>query len=123
MEVSKSIQITDELVINFAKLSGDNNPIHLDEDYAKNSIFGKRIAHGMLLGSFFSTLIAEEYPGPGSIYLNQTLNFKKPCFIGDVIKVIVSLDKQEDKKYFLNTIILNSSQEVIIEGTSLVLKN
>jgi len=122
MEVSKSIEITEELVYNFAKLSGDNNPIHLDEDYAKKTIFGKRIAHGMLLSSFFSTLIAEKLPGPGSIYLSQNLSFKKPCFIGDTIKVVVSLSKRENKKYFLDTIIMNSSHEIIVEGNALVLK-
>jgi 3-hydroxybutyryl-CoA dehydratase len=122
MEVSKSIQITSELVNNFAQLSGDNNPIHLDTEYAKTTVFGKPIAHGMLLSSFFSTLIAQEYPGPGSIYLNQELNFLKPCFVGETINVKVKLITQENFKYLLNTQIYNSSNDLIINGKALILK-
>jgi 3-hydroxybutyryl-CoA dehydratase len=122
MEVSKSIQITSELVNNFAQLSGDNNPIHLDTEYAKTTVFGKPIAHGMLLSSFFSTLIAQEYPGPGSIYLNQELNFLKPCFVGETINIKVKLITQENFKYLLNTQIYNSSNDLIIDGKALILK-
>ena len=122
MEVSKSIKITLELVTDFAKVSRDFNTIHLDEEYAKNSTFGKPIAHGMLLSSFFSSLIAQEYPGPGSIYLNQELSFLRPCFIGETINVRVKLIKQEGAKYFLKTQIFNSRDEVIIDGQALILR-
>ena len=123
MRVSEEIIITDDLVKKFSDLTGDKNPIHLNDEYAKNTIFGKRIVHGMLISSFFSKIISEKYPGPGSIYLNQNLNFKRPCFIGDTIEVVVRLNKQENKKYLLDTIIYNSSQEIIIEGSALVLSS
>jgi 3-hydroxybutyryl-CoA dehydratase len=122
MEVSKSILITQELVTQFAQLSGDQNPIHIDKEYAKSTPFGKPIAHGMLISSFFSSLIAQEYPGPGSIYLNQELNFLKPCFIGETINVVVSLITQEKYKYFLSTRVYNQDKDVLIEGKALILK-
>ena len=122
MEVFKSVEITSELVNNFAQLSGDNNPIHLDIEYAKTTVFGKPIAHGMLLSSFFSTLIAQEYPGPGSIYLNQELNFLKPCFVGEIINVKVKLITQENFKYLLSTQIYNSKNDLVIDGKALILK-
>jgi 3-hydroxybutyryl-CoA dehydratase len=75
------------------------NPVHLDDEYAKNSIFKKRIAHGMLLGGYISSIIANEYPGEGSIYLQQTLNFLNPCYIGDEIEVVIELIEQKKYKY------------------------
>jgi 3-hydroxybutyryl-CoA dehydratase len=122
MEVFKSIKITDELVIEYAKLVGDNNPIHLDEEYAKTTLFGKPIAHGMLVSSFFSTLIAEQYPGPGSIYLTQEMIFLKPCFVGDTIRVVVKLIGKENFKYSLSTQVFNSENELIVDGKALILK-
>jgi len=122
MEVFKSFLITSELVTKFAILSGDKNPIHIDAEYAKQTVFGKPIAHGMLLSSFFSSIIAEDYPGPGSIYLKQDLSFLKPCFIGEKVKVVVTLIKQEGNKYFLSTKIYNAHNELAIEGNALVLK-
>ena len=122
MEISKSIIITQELVTQFANISGDYNPLHVNKEFASNSVFGRPIAHGMLLSSFFSSLIAEEYPGPGSIYLSQSLNFLKPCFIDDKIKVVVKLIKQENTKYYLSTLVYNINNEVIIQGEALILK-
>jgi 3-hydroxybutyryl-CoA dehydratase len=122
MEVSKSILITQDMVNQFAQLSGDFNPIHIDVEYAKSTSFGKPIAHGMLISSFFSTLIAQEYPGPGSIYLKQELNFLKPCFIDDVINIVIRLINREDYKYLLNTSVYNKDGKLIIDGTALILK-
>jgi 3-hydroxybutyryl-CoA dehydratase len=122
MEVSKSLVITQDLVNQFAQLSGDFNPIHIDPEYAKSTFFGKPIAHGMLVSSFFSTLIAQEYPGPGSIYLKQELNFLKPCFIDETINVVIKLITKEDCKYFLNTLVYNKDGKLIVEGTALILK-
>jgi 3-hydroxybutyryl-CoA dehydratase len=122
MEVFKSIKITDKLVREFAKLVGDNNPIHLDKEYAQTTPFGRPIAHGMLVSSFFSTLISEEYPGYGSIYLNQEMFFLKPCFVGDTVKVVVKLIEEENFKYSLSTRVYNSKNELIIDGKALILK-
>ena len=120
MKVLRKIEITRALVDSYASLTGDRNPIHLNEDYAKSSSFGKCIAHGMLLSSFFSTVIASEYPGEGSIYLSQDIKFIKPCFVGEWITVKIELI-QEIKKvnstiYKLSTQILNIENEILIEG-------
>ena len=77
MEVIDQIHISKQLVESFASLTGDYNPIHLEGEYASNSRFGKPIAHGMLLSSFFSKIIASNYPGIGSIYLSQNIKFIK----------------------------------------------
>ena len=121
MRVSKTFLITEKIVEDFAKVSNDFNPIHLDESYAKNSIFEKRIAHGMLLASYISGLIANDYPGEGSIYLEQTLSFKRPCFIGDEVEVIVELLEQIKNKYRLTTIV-KSQENILITGEALILK-
>ena len=99
MEVSEQFIINELLVCEFAALTGDRNPIHLDAEFAKNTIFGRPIAHGMLISSYFSKLIAENFPGPGSIYLSQNINFLRPCFVGDTITVKIILgDKIETEK-------------------------
>jgi len=71
----------------FAELSGDNNPLHMDEAYAASTQFGKRVVHGMLLGALTSTLLGMYLPGKRCLYLSEKLTFKKPCFIGDSISV------------------------------------
>ncbi len=121
MRVSKKFKITEDIVNNFAIISQDFNPIHLDEEYAKKSIFQKKITHGMLLGSYISGLIANEYPGKGSIYLEQSLSFKNPCFIGDEVEVIVELIYQENYKYKLSTKVLRKDI-ILVEGEALILK-
>ena len=77
-----------ELTINeFARISGDNNPLHMDEQYATKTQFGKRVCHGMLLASFFSRLVGMYMPGKNALYFSQTLNFKTPCFVGDIVTI------------------------------------
>lgn len=121
MRVSKKFTIKEEDVVNFSKVSQDYNPIHLDEEYAKNSIFKKRIVHGMLLGSYISSIIASDYPGEGSIYLQQNLSFKKPCYIGDEIEVIVELIEFTGSKYKLKTFV-KTEHQILVDGEALVLK-
>ena len=79
--------ITESLIDDFAKLSGDYNPLHMDEKYASNTSFEKRVCHGMLLASFFSKLIGMYLPGKNALYFSQSLQFKSPCFIDDEIFV------------------------------------
>ena len=81
-KASLSKIFTEEEVVQYSKISKDTNPIHLDESYASTTVFGKRIAHGMLVASMFSALIGVDLPGKGSIYLGQNLSFKAPVFIG-----------------------------------------
>ena len=118
-ELSK--QISSEEVFEFAKVSGDYNPIHIDEEYAKNSPFKERIVHGMLIGSLFSKIIASELPGPGSIYLEQTMSFLKPIFHNSNIKIIIEVDnlKSEKKIVYLKTTCWVSDTKVI-DGTAVV---
>jgi 3-hydroxybutyryl-CoA dehydratase len=82
-------EVLDADVLGYVRLSGDENPVHLDEAYAKNSVFGRRIAHGMLTASFVSKVFGMDFPGPGCIYLAQSLKFIKPVFIGDIVVIKV----------------------------------
>jgi 3-hydroxybutyryl-CoA dehydratase len=84
-------QITDEAVRAFAAVSGDHNPLHLDEDYAHKTVFRGRVAHGMLLGAHISAVLGDTLPGPGAIYLSQTLEFEHPVRIPSELKVHVEV--------------------------------
>lgn len=86
-----SHKVEDKDVVGFAELSGDHNPIHLNEDYAKTTRFGARIAHGLYTASLFSALIGMKLPGPGAVYLSQTLHFKAPVKLGDEVTVSVEV--------------------------------
>lgn len=105
----------------FARASGDYNPIHLDEEIAKESIFKKRIAHGMLSASFISAVIGNTLPGNGSIYLSQTLNFKKPVFIGDCINTHVKVVDIKKNIATLETLCINQHGQIVISGEAVVL--
>lgn len=85
----------------FAVMSGDVNPAHVDLEYAKSDMFHKIIAHGMWGASLISTLLGTKLPGPGTIYLGQTLRFKKPVSLGDTITVSVTAISQEEKKHWI----------------------
>lgn len=116
--VEKYFEVSDEKIKIFSEISGDNNPIHLDDNYAKNSIFGRRIAHGLFVASFISNLIGNYLPGRGSIYLGQELKFKKPAYVGDSVKVrikVVDIIKEKNH-YILETVVLDETNEEIISG-------
>lgn len=106
----------------FADISGDHNPIHLDAEYAKESIFGKKIVFGFLSGSLISAVLGNVLPGEGSIYMNQTLSFLRPVFIGDIItaKVVISEINEEKKRILLDTVCTNQNGKTVIEGTALM---
>lgn len=82
-----TVQINESMINEFAKISGDNNPLHMDEQYASKTQFGKRVCHGMLLASFFSRLVGMHMPGKNALYFSQTLNFQTPCFVGDTVTI------------------------------------
>jgi len=106
----------------FAVLSGDVNPAHVDEDFAKSDAFHKVIAHGMWGGALISAVLGTELPGPGTIYVDQTLHFKKPVGIGDTIKVRVTVrEKHAGNRVTLDCACLNQDGEVVVEGLALVL--
>ncbi|CAN0244388.1 unnamed protein product, partial [Phaeothamnion confervicola] len=91
MEASCQKTVSEADIVAYADVSGDKNPVHLDEDYAKRTPFKTRIAHGMLTASYISAVFGMEMPGPGAIYVSQTLNFKAPVRIGDVVTAKVKL--------------------------------
>ena len=115
--------ITQKDVEIFAQISDDLNPVHLDDSFAAKTIFGKRIAHGMLVGGLISGVIGTKLPGRGSIYLSQIMRFKKPVYFEDTITAVVKvIDIREDKPIItLNTQCINQNQEVVIEGEAVVM--
>ncbi len=115
--------ITEEDIEKFADVSGDHNPIHLDEIYATKTFFKGRIAHGMLSVSFISTVLAQELPGPGSIYLKQEIDFRKPVRIGDTITARVEIIYKDDEKerITLRTTCVNQHDELVVDGKAVVL--
>ena len=118
---SKTITETD--VYNFAGIVGDFNPAHINTQYSENSILGKRIAHGMLVGSFISTVLGMYLPGSGTIYLEQSLKFVKPVFLGDTIKATVNVSEiiNKDKGIFkLATQVSNQDGLVVVDGFAVV---
>lgn len=111
-----------EEVSQFAALSYDTNPIHLDAEYAKKSMFGRLIVPGFLTGSLFSAIIGAKFPGEGSIYLNQMLNFRKPVYLDQEIIAVVCVKELYPEKHrvLLDTYCHDESGKTLIEGTALV---
>jgi acyl dehydratase len=120
---SVSKTITDDDIHKFADVSGDHNPLHLDDEFARTTRFGRRIAHGMLSASLISSVIANQLPGQGSIYLGQTLQFVAPVFPGDTVTAQVTVVSiRADKPIVkLETICTNQRDEVVIKGEATVL--
>jgi acyl dehydratase len=120
-EITKTIEQAD--IDAFASVSGDHNPVHVDEEFAKTTRFGKRIAHGMLTASLISSVLANKLPGEGSVYLGQTLQFVGPVFPGDEVTARVTVkDIREDKPILkLETICVNQRDEIVIRGEATVL--
>ncbi len=120
---STSREVTDELVRAFADLSGDYNPIHLDEDYAKTTRFGQRIAHGMLSGAFISAVLGHEFGERKIVYLSQTMRFTAPAFIGDTITTTATIKSiREDKPVItIETTCTKQTGEVTLTGKAVVM--
>ena len=118
-----SIKITKEILKKFAAVSGDFNPLHMDEKYAKNTQFNKQICHGMLLASFFSRLIGMHIPGTHALYFSQSLNFISPCFIDDIVKVSGTVTKKTSatKMLTIKTEIYNQNDDCIVNGVAKVI--
>jgi 3-hydroxybutyryl-CoA dehydratase len=114
--------ITEADITRFADISGDHNPVHLDDEYAARSPFGKRIAHGFLTGAYISAVIGMELPGPGSIYLGQTLKFLAPVYIGDTITVNVEVIavREEKRLITLRTDCTNQKGAIVLTGEATI---
>ena len=119
--ITKMISEAD--VVNFAGIIGDFNPLHVNPEDAKNSMFGERICHGMLTASFISTLVVCGIPGRNGLYLSQNVKFVKPVKIGDTITATAEVIEKIDAKQriVLSTVIKNQRGEVVIDGQATVM--
>ena len=115
-------KITQNDILLFSKVSGDETPVHLDEGYAKQTIFGRRIAHGMLTASLISAVIAEQLPGHGTVYLSQTLKFIRPVLPGQLVTttVLVTHIEYSNRRVMLDCE-CKVDEKVVLEGEALVL--
>ncbi|MBN2228400.1 MAG: MaoC family dehydratase [Candidatus Thorarchaeota archaeon] len=114
--------LTEDDIQRFGDLSGDYNPLHFDEQWAKRTMFGSRIAHGLLTASFISTAIGMHLPGPGTIYMSQSMRFLGPVRIGDTIKTIVEIIGLDDSKerVSLRTSCFNQDGKAVLDGEAMV---
>jgi 3-hydroxybutyryl-CoA dehydratase len=106
----------------FAELTGDTNPIHLDDDYAKKTRFGRRIAHGMLIGGFISAVLGTKLPGPGGILIEQTLRYLSPVYPGEALEITAEVvEYQQDKGVVvLKTTCCDSSGRELVTGRAVL---
>lgn len=120
---SCSKTFTEEDVMLYANLSGDFNPVHVDEEYAKKTRFKQRIAHGLLTSSLLSQLLGMHLPGKGSIYLKQTLQFTAPVFIGDTITATGSVEEinEEKNEVTIKTECHNQAGKLVLTGSALMM--
>lgn len=122
LSVETSRVVDDATVRAFAEVSRDTNPIHLDEEFAAQSRFGGRIAHGMLAAAMISALIASELPGPGSVYLKQELKFVRPIRVGDTVRThleIVGIDVDR-RRVRLETRCFDGAGNVLVDGEATI---
>jgi acyl dehydratase len=123
-EVETEVQVTNEMVLQFAEVTGDKNPVHIDEEYAKTTRFGRRIAHGMLSAGFISRALAMHL-GPGGIYLAQTLKFLNPVYIGDhlLIKLKVLNIREEKGIAVVETLVVKKETgDICVKGEATIMR-
>jgi 3-hydroxybutyryl-CoA dehydratase len=120
--ITKTITETD--IILYSGISLDINPVHINENYATETFFKKRIAHGMLSAGLISAVLGTKLPGEGSIYLEQSLKFVKPVFINDTITAMAEVIELHDEKNIvvLSTICKNQKDEIVLKGQAKILK-
>src|SRR5262245_24617792 len=116
---SKTISSSD--VVGFAEVTGDRNPIHLSEHFAAKTPFGRRIAHGLYTASLISAVLGTRLPGPGAVYISQTLNFRAPVRLGDTVEVSVTVAELiPDRKRARLTCTCTVAGEIVLDGEALV---
>jgi 3-hydroxybutyryl-CoA dehydratase len=122
-EASLSKTVTEADIVSFAEVSGDKNPVHLDAAYAATTMFKERIAHGMLSAAYISAVFGMKLPGPGSIYISQTLNFKAPVKIGDTVVTTVKLVEltPEKKRAKFETVCAVGGKPVLVGEAQLMI--
>ncbi|WP_297689598.1 MaoC family dehydratase [uncultured Anaerococcus sp.] len=127
LEVGQSASFTKTVTegdcYNYAGVTGDFNPAHINEAYAEKTFFKSRIAHGMLSSGFISAVLGTKLPGPGTIYLAQELKFTKPVYFGDTITATCTVEEiiKEKNRVILKTICTNQNGDTVIEGKATVL--
>ena len=121
MSAEMSKTITSEGIIAFAEATGDFNPVHIDEEAGRASLFGERIAHGMLGAGLISAVLGMKLPGAGALYLSQTLKFVRPVKIGDTVTATVEVVEviTAKKRVRLLTTVRNQDGDTVIEGEAL----
>lgn len=117
-----NVQVTDKMVRQFADMSGDHNPIHLDDEYAKTTRFGRRIAHGMIVGALFSRALNETM-GQGGVYLAQSMKFVNPVFIDDMItiKMTVTGLRKEKGIATVETTAIKQNGDICVKGDAVIM--
>lgn len=122
MCASNARTVTEADIVLFAGVSGDTNPVHINQEFAAESPFAGRIAHGMLIASYVSTVLGMQLPGPGCIYISQQLRFKAPVRVGDTVKTRVEVREvmSDRKRVILNTVCSVGGQ-VVLEGEAVML--
>ena len=117
--LAKTVASSD--VVGFAEVTGDRNPIHLSEHFAVKTTFGGRVAHGLYTASLISAVLGTRLPGPGAIYISQTLNFRAPVRIGDTVEVTVTVAELiPDRQRARLTCICKVADEIVLDGEALV---
>jgi len=113
--------VDDALVRGYADLTGDHNKLHLDDAYAKQTKFGRRIAHGGILFGMISRTLGGEMPGPGTVYLSQLVNFQAPVFIGDTVTLVATITALLPKHVAtITTIMTKQTGEIVLDGVATV---
>jgi 3-hydroxybutyryl-CoA dehydratase len=120
--VEVSVQVTDDMVHKFADVSGDRNPMHLDDEYAKTTRFKQRIAHGMICGALISSVLAERL-GRGGIYLAQTMKFINPVFIDDTVTIVLTVLAIRESKGIasVETIVKKQNGDICVKGEATIM--
>jgi 3-hydroxybutyryl-CoA dehydratase len=127
LEIGDSASVTHTITENdietFGNLSGDYNPLHFNEEWAKKTMFKGRIAHGVLTAAYVSAAIGMKLPGPGTIYLSQSMRFRRPVRIGDTITATVEVIGKEDEKeqITLGTMVTNQEDEIVLQGDAVIM--
>lgn len=122
MSAVYSHTITADDVERFADISGDKNPVHLCDEYAEKTRFGGRIAHGLMSASFFSGIFGTRIPGPGCVYMSQSLEFKRPVYIGDTVEAIVTVENVDRVKQHISfRTECRVKNKVVISGVAKIL--
>jgi len=123
MSASLDTVVTERDIISFANITGDRNPVHLDAGYAATTSFKGRISHGMLTASYISAVFGMRLPGPGAIYVAQTLNFRRPVWIDDRITAMVTVAEKfpAKRRVRFECVCTNSNGKVVLEGEAMMM--